>query len=69
MNIPKFRRGDRVKIQINRLLKPHHLNGRTGVIVRHPDVTLLWGAAYTVELDTGDEIKLKIREFDLIPVG
>ncbi|MBD1866380.1 hypothetical protein H6F88_26930 [Oculatella sp. FACHB-28] len=68
MNTPRFKPGDRVKIQINRLLKPHHLNGRTGVVVRSPDVTTLWGASYTVELDTGDSIKPKIREFDLIPV-
>jgi ribosomal protein L21E len=67
MKIPKFRPGDRVKIQVDRLLSPRHLNGRTGTVVSQPKITLLWGTAYTIELD-GDELHPKIHEIDLMPL-
>jgi ribosomal protein L21E len=67
MQAAKFKPGDRVRIQVHRLMSPHHLNGRTGTIVSEPKMTSLWGIAYTVELD-GDELHPKIHEIDLIPL-
>jgi ribosomal protein L21E len=67
MQAAKFKPGDRVRIQVNRLMSPYHLNGRTGTIVSEPKMTSLWGIAYTVELD-GDELHPKIHEIDLIPL-